>query len=210
MGSIVFDQPLQLPLSPEKLSAINAHLSQLPPQEILQWAIDYIPGLHQTTAYGLTGLVAIDMLSKLSSPAPPVVFFDTLYHFKETYELVQEIQDKYHLNLNVYKPYGCQSTFDFEEMYGHKLWETNESMYDWAVKVCYVCLMSMYRADHFHKGGTCSASVPRDGYPRRHHWPTCLARRRACIPPTSRGRLYGSPQTQPSLRMVVLPSRIIH
>lgn len=143
MGSIAFDKPLQLPLTQEKLSAINAHLSQLVPQEILQWAVDHIPGLHQTTAYGLTGLVAIDMLSKLPSSAPPVIFLDTLYHFTETYELVQEVQNRYHLDLSVYKPYGCQSSFDFEEMYGQKLWETSESMYDWAVKVCYIDLLSV-------------------------------------------------------------------
>jgi phosphoadenosine phosphosulfate reductase len=48
-------------------------------------------GLHQTTAFGLTGLVALDVLSKLTSSPPSLVFLNTLYHFLETYELVEEI-----------------------------------------------------------------------------------------------------------------------
>ena len=85
-------RPLALPVLPEDLERINAHLRPLPPQEILRWALDYLPGLAQTTAFGLTGLVAIDMLSKLTPNPPPLIFLDTLYHFPETYELVEEVK----------------------------------------------------------------------------------------------------------------------
>jgi phosphoadenosine phosphosulfate reductase len=130
-----FPEPLELPLSKETLDAINAHLAPLTPQQILTWALTHLPGLHQTTAFGLTGLVAIDMLSKLTSSSPPLVFLDTLYHFPETYELVQEVKKRYGVEVNVYTPEGYADVKAFEANYGEKLWEHNESMYDYVVKV---------------------------------------------------------------------------
>ncbi|KAJ8087006.1 3'-phosphoadenylsulfate reductase [Marasmius tenuissimus] len=128
-------EPLQLPLSPATLDAINTHLSELQPDEILRWAIEYLPNLYQTTAFGLTGLVAIDMLSKITSSPPPLIFLDTLYHFKETYELVEEVKKKYDQPIHIYKPEGCETVQDFEARYGERLWEVDEDTYDFAVKV---------------------------------------------------------------------------
>ena len=144
-------KPLQLPLSKEDLDSINAHLSLLPPQDILKWAIEYLPALYQTTAFGLTGLVAIDMLSKITSSPPPLIFIDTLYHFPETYELVEEVKNKYQVPLHVYQPDGCSSTKEFEAKYGEKFWETDEDKYDFFVKACPshdTTFFSFYRIIH--------------------------------------------------------------
>ncbi|KAH7887468.1 Phosphoadenosine phosphosulfate reductase family-domain-containing protein [Phlebopus sp. FC_14] len=137
MTEPTFDTPLQLPLAPETLAAINDHLRPLEPQQILQWAIHHLPGLYQTTAFGLTGLVAIDMLSKIAvpSPPPPLIFIDTLYHFPETYELVAEVENRYGVKVQVFKPEGCETVQDFEKKWGEKFWEKNEDTYDFAVKV---------------------------------------------------------------------------
>ncbi|KAJ7265498.1 hypothetical protein B0H12DRAFT_1068562 [Mycena haematopus] len=126
---------LRLPLSKEDLDTINAHLRTLTPEEILAWAVESLPGLYQTTAFGLTGLVAIDMLSKLTSSPPPLIFLDTLYHFQETYELVEEVRQRYDVPLHVYKPQGCETVGDFEKKFGQRLWQTNEDLYDFAIKV---------------------------------------------------------------------------
>lgn len=136
-------KPLQLPLTVDLLALINAHLSKLQPEQILQWAIDYLPGLYQTTAFGLTGLVAIDMLSKLTSSPPPLIFLDTLYHFSETYELVEEVKKRYNIPLHVYKPIGCGSVEEFESKYGEKLWERDEDSYDFVVKACLIPVPSV-------------------------------------------------------------------
>jgi len=133
--SLNLTKPLQLPLSKDDLDTINGHLSSLSPQDILKWAIEYLPGLYQTTAFGLTGLVSIDMLSKITSSPPPLIFLDTLYHFPETYELVEEVKTKYQVPLYVYKPDDCSSTKEFEEIHGEKFWETHEETYDFLVKV---------------------------------------------------------------------------
>lgn len=129
-------KPLNLPLSEEQLDVINAHLSSMVPEEILQWAIEYLPGLYQTTAFGLTGLVAIDMLSKITKSPPPLIFLDTLYHFPETYELVDDVRKLYQCPIHVYKPEDCETVQDFEIKYGPELWKRDEDTYDFAVKVC--------------------------------------------------------------------------
>jgi len=130
-----FSKPLQLPLSKEELNRINTYLRTSTPEEILKWAVDHIDGLFQTTAFGLTGLVAIDMLSKITPNPPPLIFIDTLYHFPETYELVEEVKKRYNVPVNVYKPEGCETVQDFEPKYGEKLWERDEETYDFVVKV---------------------------------------------------------------------------
>ncbi|KAJ7432300.1 hypothetical protein B0H11DRAFT_2126988 [Mycena galericulata] len=126
---------LQLPLSKDDLNAINAHLRTLTPEEILAWAVESLPGLYQTTAFGLTGLVAIDILSKITPSPPPLIFLDTLYHFRETYELVEEVRARYGAPIHVFTPNGCADVADFEKKFGARLWETNEDVYDFAVKV---------------------------------------------------------------------------
>jgi phosphoadenosine phosphosulfate reductase len=105
------------------------------PQEILQWGLSHLPSLYQTTAFGLTGVVAIDMLSRLTLTPPPLLFFDTFYHFPETYDLVERIRTRYDVNIEVWMPEGCSNREEFEAKYGEKLWETDDAQYDYVVKV---------------------------------------------------------------------------
>ncbi|KAG0000551.1 hypothetical protein BGZ79_005802, partial [Entomortierella chlamydospora] len=65
----------------------------------------------------------------------PLVFIDTLYHFQETLDLAQRVQDHYDIPLKVYKPQNCETTEDFERLYGQQLWESDEISYDYLVKV---------------------------------------------------------------------------
>lgn len=139
MTTLALSEPLKLPLSGEDLDIINAHLKTLTPEEILRWAIENIPDLYQTTAFGLTGLVAIDMLSKTTTSPPPLIFLDTLYHFPETYELVEDVKARYAVPVIVYKPEGCATREEFERKYGERFWERDERAYDSAVKVGLYC-----------------------------------------------------------------------
>jgi phosphoadenosine phosphosulfate reductase len=129
-------EPLQLPLSPESLQDINDYLSTLTPQEILRWGVAHLPNLFQTTAFGISGVVAIDMLSKVTRSPPPLIFFDTLHHFPETYELVERIKEQYDVDVEFWRPEGCETVDDFEAKFGKNLWEHDENLYDQAVKVC--------------------------------------------------------------------------
>lgn len=121
------------------LQFLNRQLQFLEPQEILKWCITSLPHLYQSTAFGLTGLVSLDMLSKMKIPRPQMVdmiFLDTLHHFPETISLVDKIRDRYPLvNLHIYKPEGVETMQEFAERHGDKLWEQNDQLYDYVAKV---------------------------------------------------------------------------
>ncbi|CAB4411016.1 unnamed protein product [Rhizophagus irregularis] len=132
--------------SENHLKYLNEKLAKLPPQKILEWALVTLPGLYQTTAFGLTGLVILDMISKISQDFAeenetlpqhliPLIFLDTLYHFPETLQLAKRASTKYNVPLHIFKPIDCETVEDFEGQHGQKLWETDEDSYDYLVKV---------------------------------------------------------------------------
>ncbi|KAJ5120164.1 hypothetical protein N7448_010833 [Penicillium atrosanguineum] len=128
---IVFTKP--------HLQFLNRQLQFLEPQDILKWCITSLPHLFQTTAFGLTGLVTLDMLSKLEVPRPQMVdliFLDTLHHFEETLNLVDRVRKRYPNNtVHMYKPAGADDAKEFESKYGSRLWEADDQLYDWVAKV---------------------------------------------------------------------------
>lgn len=106
---------------------------------MLRWCITSLPNLYQTTAFGLTGLVTLDMLSQLKIPRPQIVdliFLDTLHHFPETLALVERVRQRYpHVNIHIFKPAGVETEQEFAQKYGERLWETDDQYYDWVAKV---------------------------------------------------------------------------
>ncbi|QSS54037.1 phosphoadenosine phosphosulfate reductase [Histoplasma capsulatum var. duboisii H88] len=121
------------------LKFLNKHLQLLEPQDILRWCITTLPGLYQTTAFGLTGLVTLDMIAKLNihgSQMVDLIFLDTLHHFKETLSLVDRVRKHYPLtNIHIYKPDGVSTAEEFSRKYGPRFWESNDQLYDWVAKV---------------------------------------------------------------------------
>jgi phosphoadenosine phosphosulfate reductase len=107
--------------------------------DILRWCLITLPGLFQTTAFGLTGLVTVDMLSKIAGPTKrpiDLIFLDTTYHFPETLKLVDRVRERYPgVTLHVYRPDGADNAEQFEAKYGERFWETNDELYDWTAKV---------------------------------------------------------------------------
>jgi len=128
-------KPLLNTVSGDELDSINSYLRSLPPQEILQWGIDHLPNLYQSTAFGLTGLVQLDMLSRITPNPPLLIFIDTLYHFNETLELIDEVRNRYGRDIHIYKPLDCSNAAEFEAKHGKRVWETDEASYDYHVKV---------------------------------------------------------------------------
>ncbi|KAG6021712.1 hypothetical protein E4U19_002904 [Claviceps sp. Clav32 group G5] len=120
---------------------LNSQMEPMHPMDILRFCKIMFPNLFQSTAFGLTGLATMDMLSKIQDENPeskPVelIFLDTLYHFKETYELVDRVKARYpNVPVNIFRPDGMESPEQFEDIYGQKLWDTADEMYDWIVKV---------------------------------------------------------------------------
>ncbi|KAK4048066.1 3'-phosphoadenylsulfate reductase [Microbotryomycetes sp. JL221] len=127
---------------PSKLAQYNAELASATPQEILSWAIDHLGSdLWQTTAFGLTGLAATDMVARISKRRKskqhlvPMIFVDTLYHFKQTLKLIDTVENKYKTKVHVFTPPDVKTTEEFEAKYGTELWKTDEDTYDYLVKV---------------------------------------------------------------------------
>jgi len=125
--------------SKQHLKFLNRQLNQLEPEDILKWCLISLPNLYQTTAFGLTGLVTLDLLSKIDNPTKTkidLIFLDTLYHFPETLSLVDRVKRRYpDVNLHVYQPEGCSNAHEFTAKHGESLWESNDELYDWVAKV---------------------------------------------------------------------------
>lgn len=121
------------------LKFLNQQLAKLEPQDVLKWCLTSLPNLYQTSAFGLTGLAIMDMIAKndfVIQPNIDLIFLDTLYHFNETIDLVQRVQQHYpQLKIHTYKPEGCQTAQEFEAKHGERLWETNDELYDYVAKV---------------------------------------------------------------------------
>lgn len=136
----------RLNISKALLDQWNRSLTDLPPKEIILWAILTFPNIFQTTAFGLSGLCILDIMSKLELPKSilhedgsfpiQLVFIDTLYHFPQTLSLVKRVREHYpNFKLHVYKPKGCKEEKDFRGKYGDQLWEKDELKYDYLAKV---------------------------------------------------------------------------
>ncbi|GAP85665.1 putative phosphoadenosine phosphosulfate reductase [Rosellinia necatrix] len=123
------------------LKHLNEQFERLSPQDILRMSKLIFPNLYQTTAFGLTGLVTLDMLSKLHAETPgsspvEVIFLDTLYHFEETHQLVARVKERYPASkIHTFFPDGCRTASQFEERHGGRLWEVNAERYDYLAKV---------------------------------------------------------------------------
>lgn len=141
----VYELNNNIKVTEEQLAHWNKYLNTLEsPEDILKWSIISFPHLFQTTAFGLTGLATINMLSKIhgndnSYPIVPLIFIDTLHHFPQTLDLMKKIETIYYTpnnqTINVFKPTGCTNEIEFANKYGDLFWETDEDKYDFLVKV---------------------------------------------------------------------------
>lgn len=122
------------------LKHLNSQLENMQPMDILRFCKVLFPNLYQTTAFGLTGLVTVDMLSKIQAQTPgmqptELIFLDTLYHFQETHDLIGRVKARYNVPVHIFKPAEVNTTAEFEAMYGEKLYDLSSELYDWIAKV---------------------------------------------------------------------------
>ncbi|TVY88071.1 Phosphoadenosine phosphosulfate reductase [Lachnellula willkommii] len=140
-GSSSADSLPPIILTKQHLKFLNTTLNNLTPLEILRWCKLTFPSLYQTTAFGISGLVTLDMLSKLqtetpSAPSIDAIFLDTLYHFQENARARREDQAA----LPQCQPArlqarGVSTVSEFEAKHGAELWKTDADLYDWVAKV---------------------------------------------------------------------------
>ncbi|MGM0854084.1 MAG: phosphoadenylyl-sulfate reductase [Bacillota bacterium] len=91
---------------------------------VLEWAYDhYGESVVYACSFGIEGIVLIDLLTKVQ-PKATIVFLDTGVHFKETYETIEKVKEKYPgITIHMKKP---ELTLQEQAVtYGDKLWERN-------------------------------------------------------------------------------------
>jgi phosphoadenosine phosphosulfate reductase len=128
-------------LTKAHIEHLNEQLEPLHPMDILRFCKIMFPNLYQSTAFGLTGLATMDMLSKIQEENPEsrtvdLIFLDTLYHFQETYDLIDRVRARYpNVPVHIFKPDGADTPEQLEDLYGKELYNTAPEMYDWIAKV---------------------------------------------------------------------------
>ncbi len=109
-------------------------LDGLPPRDILKWSFEHLPNVVLTTAWQPSGIVILDLLHDLGL-RPPVIFVDTLFQFQETLDLAQALQERYNLDLRVFKPAGLATESEFIARHGEALWDRDLDAYQEITKV---------------------------------------------------------------------------
>ena len=84
------------------LAAVNAELEDLTAQDRIAWAVNrFKEGLVMSSSFGLQSAVLLHLANK-ALPGIPVVFIDTGYLFKETYNYAERLENLLGLNLKIY------------------------------------------------------------------------------------------------------------
>lgn len=116
------------------LDEVNQALAGSPAQEILSWALDAVPRdrLALISAFGPGSAVLIHLLAEIEADLP-VIFVDTLHHFRETLDHVEAVRRRYDLDLRIYRP--AESLDEFVRTHGERLWEKDLQRYQQVAKV---------------------------------------------------------------------------
>ncbi|MFB6466171.1 phosphoadenylyl-sulfate reductase [Cytobacillus sp. Hz8] len=94
---------------------------------VLDWAYKhYGEDIVYACSFGIEGIVLIDLISKVK-PDAKIIFLDTDVHFKETYETIERVKEKYpQLKIEMKRP--KLTLQDQVEQYGDRLWESNPDL----------------------------------------------------------------------------------
>ena len=118
------------------LEQLNREFETAHPKDILTWSIENTPtGLVQTSAFNVDDLVITHILYRELNHPVPVIFLDTLYHFRETLELVAKVKEVYNLDLKIYKTPDVDSREAFAAKYGVALWNSDITKFHHVTKI---------------------------------------------------------------------------
>ncbi|MBI5971250.1 MAG: phosphoadenylyl-sulfate reductase [Deltaproteobacteria bacterium] len=111
--------------TPEELKEVAVALEGKPPEDALRWSVDNFKRDEFALACSFAECVTVDMLLKVK-PDARVFYLDTGLLFKETYQVVKEVERKYGIIVERYAP-----DIGLEEMaskHGPELWKTNPDL----------------------------------------------------------------------------------
>jgi phosphoadenosine phosphosulfate reductase len=112
--------PVTAAESPQALAQLNQWLGQRSAAERVAWALENTAGTHAlSSSFGAQAAVCLHLATQ-QQPDLPVILIDTGYLFPETYRFVDQLSERLHLNLKVYRP---QIGIAWMEARLGKLWE---------------------------------------------------------------------------------------
>ena len=86
------------------LAELNVQLESLSASQRIEWALQNLSGQHAaSSSFGAYSAVLLHLLT-LQVPDLPVILVDTGYLFPETYCYTDQLCERLHLNLKVYRP----------------------------------------------------------------------------------------------------------
>ncbi|HJV47246.1 MAG TPA: phosphoadenylyl-sulfate reductase [Bacillota bacterium] len=114
-------------LTDTDLNRINEELAGKDALDAIKWAYqNYGEELIYACSFGAEGIVLIDLIHRVR-PDAQVVFLDTNKHFKETYELIEKVKNRYPtLQIKIVEP--DLSLEQQAEIHGDELWKKNSDL----------------------------------------------------------------------------------
>lgn len=114
-------------LKPEDYEQINSQLAVKDTLDVIRWAYDQFQDeLVYACSFGAEGMVLIDLIYRVRKNAK-IIFLDTHKHFKETYELIDRVKERYpELRIELREP-----ELSLEEQsiqHGPELWSSNPDL----------------------------------------------------------------------------------
>jgi phosphoadenosine phosphosulfate reductase len=109
-------------LQQEDYQSINRRLADKDTLDVIKWAYKtFGDDLVYACSFGAEGMVLIDLISKVRKDAS-IIFLDTHFHFRETYQLIETIRNKYpQLQIDAMQP--DLTVKEQAERYGDELWK---------------------------------------------------------------------------------------
>jgi phosphoadenosine phosphosulfate reductase len=105
------------------IAAVQPVAEKWTAEELLRWAFDrFGNSIAISSAFGAEGMTVIDMASRVN-PGLRLFTIDTEFLFPETYNLMDEIESRYHVKIE--KVYSLLSPEEQERQHGAVLWSRN-------------------------------------------------------------------------------------
>jgi len=107
----------------EELGELKSTAEAWKPERVLAWAFDrFGDAVAISSAFGAEGMVLIDIAARVRKNFR-VFTLDTEFLFPETYNLMDQVEQKY--GITIEKVYPLQSPEEQERVYGAALWQRN-------------------------------------------------------------------------------------
>lgn len=101
------------------LSELNTQLENKTAQQRIEWAVEHLPvQFVLSSSFGIQAALTLHMVTQVL-PDIPVILTDTGYLFPETYQFIEQLTQRLHLNLQVYR---AKQTAAWQEAIYGQLW----------------------------------------------------------------------------------------